>query len=158
MNHFSSMNKSTGALRTSAFLLATLFLSGCKTTDFASILETSNSKKWHSLYLRGVFTWWEADEKYKVKQVSNTLYKTSVELIADGQPYDFKFADKDWTPGTRCGFFNKASDEILSEGKRVKANCDTPGDNFKFTPSTTGLYHFYFDVSEETPTIFIEKA
>jgi len=156
---FLSRNRiNTDAKCIGVFLLIFLSLTGCKTTGFTSILGAETSPNWHSLYLRGVFTWWEADEKYKVEQISSTLYRANVELIADGQPYDFKFADKDWTPGTRCGFFNKASDEVLSEGKRAKANCDTPGDNFKFTPSTTGLYHFYFDVSEETPIIFIKKA
>ncbi|MCY7295429.1 hypothetical protein [Alteromonas sp. a30] len=150
--------KSNTVAKCFGVVLFTTTLSGCSSTSFTSILSIQNDTDWSTLYLRGSFTWWEADAKYKVEPINAELYRASVELVADNQPYDFKFADADWTPGTRCGYLDKAKDEIVKEDKIVQANCDTAADNFKFTPSSSGLYHFYFDTSNDVPQVYIKKA
>ena len=132
-------------------------LSGCVSTQ--GVFSASEVEHWDQLYLRGVFTWWEAEEKYRVNEVEDNLYRVSVELVADGQPYDFKFADEHWTPGLRCGYANKQQDETLHLGIKVQANCDTQVNNFKFTPDKTGKFHFYFDARKEAqPAVYIEAA
>ncbi|MBU3003469.1 hypothetical protein [Paraglaciecola arctica] len=126
----------------SVAILANL-LSGCAT----NVIDTFNTERnYDGLYLRGVFSWWEADEKYKLVEVSDQVYSTSIELIADGQPYDFKFADSSWTPGMNCGFANE-SDRIIEVGELVSSNCDTTDENFQFTPMETGLFEFTIDFS-----------
>lgn len=134
-----------------------LCLSSCSNTS--NVFTTAEIAQWDQLYLRGVFTWWEAEEQYRVNKVEDKLYRVAVELVADGQPYDFKFADQHWTPGLRCGYANKQQDEVLTLGEKVKANCDTQVNNFKFTPNTTGEFHFYFDARlEAEPSVFVVAA
>jgi hypothetical protein len=125
-------------------VLVNLFVSGCAT----NVIQTfTNTPDYSKLYLRGVFSWWEADEKYKVIQLSNNVFATKIELIADGQPYDFKFADANWSPDLNCGYANVFNDQIVIVNEVVSANCERTDENFKFTPSETGLYEFSIDFS-----------
>ena len=57
------------------------FLSGCATNVIDNFIKEQN---YDGLYLRGVFSWWEADEKYKLVQLSDQVFSTTIELIADG--------------------------------------------------------------------------
>jgi hypothetical protein len=116
-------------------------LSGCATNVIDGFIKEHS---YDGLYLRGVFSWWEADEKYKLVERSNQVYSTSIELIADGQPYDFKFADANWTPGMNCGYASK-SDKVIVVGDSVKSNCETTDENFRFTPTETGTFQFAID-------------
>ena len=136
------------------FLTSLTVLGGC-----ASTIDLPFQKlNYDSLYLRGVFTWWEADENYKVERVNDELYKASVKLIADGQPYDFKFADESWSPGLACGPMIER-DSVLSTEERLEANCNNPKANFKFTPSETGIFDFYIDFSDPTePEVYIKRT
>jgi hypothetical protein len=110
------------------------------------------------MYLRGVFTWWEADPKYQLKLKQGSVYATSIELIADGQPYDFKFADANWTPGSSCGYKKKFRDQFITLDKVVLADCDRTDENFKFVPKETGLYEFSIDFTKlENPLVKIRK-
>lgn len=122
-------------------ILMSSLLNGCATTAIETFTQEKN---YDGLYLRGVFSWWEADEKYKLIKISEQRYAATIELIADGQPYDFKFADADWTPGFNCGFSNKR-DQIILIGKSVNADCESTDENFRFTPSETGTYEFIID-------------
>lgn len=123
-----------------------VFVTGCTTTH--QIIDMVSDKPDYSqLFLRGSFTWWEADPQYQVQNYANNQYSVAVELVADGQPYEFKFADENWSPGLSCGYKSKENDEILELGRIVDANCDTPVDNFKFTPPTSGKYLFIIDFS-----------
>lgn len=136
---------------TIALLLSTL--SAC-----ASRPSLPEQEQIQDLYLRGVFTWWEADENYKMQRLSETLFKGEAELIADGQPYDFRIADAQWSEGSNCGYLQKDNDEQVKLGKPVKASCDMTNNNFKFTPSETGLYEFYIDFSHSAhPQVTINK-
>lgn len=131
-------------------------LSGCSTT-FELPLQTIN---YDGLYLRGVFTWWEADENYRVQKVGDDLYMATARLIADGQPYDFKFADENWTPGLACGPANYDGESVsLSLGKKEEAGCDNPKANFKFTPDETNVFEFYIDFSDPyEPEVYVKKS
>ena len=126
----------------SVAILAVL-LSGCATNVIDNFIKEKN---YDELYLRGVFSWWEADEKYKLIEQANSVYSTSIELIADGQPYDFKFADSNWTPGMNCGYASE-KDKVIVVGVAVSANCETTDENFRFTPTETGTYQFTIDFS-----------
>jgi hypothetical protein len=126
----------------SVALLAS-FLSGCATNVIDNFIKEKN---YDGLYLRGVFSWWEADEKYKLVELSDQVYSASIELIADGQPYDFKFADANWTPGMNCGY-DSESDRIIVVGDSVRSNCETTDENFRFTPKETGTFQFIIDFS-----------
>ncbi|MFD2096183.1 hypothetical protein ACFSJ3_09325 [Corallincola platygyrae] len=109
------------------------------------------------MYLRGVFTWWDAEPEFQLKKADKPdVYFASAELVADGQPYDFKFADAGWSAGSNCGFKGK-EDEVVEVGKRVKSNCSSAFENFKFTPPETAVYDFFIDVSGEVPEVYIEK-
>ena len=137
--------------------LSSLFLLGGCATTFELPIQQVN---YDGLFLRGVFTWWEADENFRVEKVSETLYKASAKLIADGQPYDFKFADRDWSPGLACGpaNFDGASIDIKLDDREV-AECDNPKANFKFTPDETGVFDFFIDFSDPyEPEVFVRRS
>lgn len=137
-------------LTTLALASVMAITAGCATTGG----ERDYSK---SLYLRGQFAWWDALPEYKVKKVDNGLYRTEVELKADGQPYEFKFGDANWTSGTNCGYLSE-EDKDVQLNKPVKTNCSAVFENFRFTPPESGTYGFYFDVRGETPEIYIDEA
>jgi hypothetical protein len=130
-----------------------LFSTGCATN---AIHTFSSQTDYSDLYLRGVFTWWEADEKYKLQPIADGVYATQIELIADGQPYDFKFADAAWSPNKNCGYASLRSDQVVEVNKIVSANCETNDENFRFTPQETGLYQFSIDFSGfGSPTVLV---
>ncbi|PKG97908.1 hypothetical protein [Paraglaciecola sp. MB-3u-78] len=118
-------------------------LSGCATNVIDSFIKEQN---YDGLYLRGVFSWWEADEKYKLVERSDQVYSTTIELIADGQPYDFKIADATWSPGKNCGYASE-SDKVIVVGDSVRSSCETTDENFRFTPDETGTFQFTIDFS-----------
>ena len=122
--------------------LISVFVSGCATNVIQNFTSTPDYSK---LYLRGVFSWWEADEKYRLKQIEDNVFATRIELIADGQPYDFKFADASWSPDLNCGYANLSYDQVVVVNEVVKANCERTDENFKFTPQETGTYQFSID-------------
>lgn len=140
-------------INTFSILLFLLF-SGCATNV---IEEFAKEEGYDQLYLRGVFSWWEADEQYKLKEVADQVYATRIELIADGQPYDFKFADENWTPGLNCGYASN-SNIVVKIGTRYRANCETTDNNFIFTPTETGTFEFSIDFSGfGSPKVSIKK-
>lgn len=145
--------------RLSVVAFATTALISCSTTNLTSIIGADSNKEWDTLYLRGTFTWWDADERFRLIKINTHLYMASTELVADGQPYDFKIADKNWNPGYRCGYADKEKDEVLTLGSVSEANCDTPVDNFKFTPEESTIYYFYFNIKDEDhPLVYISKV
>ncbi|AWL10519.1 hypothetical protein HMF8227_00005 [Saliniradius amylolyticus] len=141
------------AFISSTIALATL-LAGCSVTR--DILPQQSVPE--DLYLRGVFNWWEADEAYRLSASDKAIFSTTAELIADGQPYDFRFADKDWSPGANCGYEN-ATDQSISLNQVVIADCDSENNHFQFTPPKTDTYRFSIDFSEPSqPKVTVTKA
>lgn len=132
-------------------LASVLAVTGCATTGG----ERDYSE---SLYLRGQFAWWDALPEYKVKKVDSGLYRTEVELKADGQPYEFKFGDANWSSGTNCGYLSEADDKVVELDTPVNANCSAVFENFRFTPPESAVYGFFFDTSGEVPQVYIKKA
>lgn len=136
-------------------LMAICLLSGCASYTVEPYKDIQQIPE---LYLRGVFTWWEADPQYILKKQGGSTYATTIELIADGQPYDFKFADKDWTPGSSCGYKSQYRDQKISLGEAVNADCNTTDENFKFVPKETGRYEFSIDFTNiDKPIVMISK-
>lgn len=125
-----------------------LLVTGCASNIIPTFVDTPDYSK---LYLRGVFTWWEADEKYKLVEVSENKFATQIRLIADGQPYDFRFADINWSPTLNCGYVKASIDQIVTLDDYVRANCESKDENFRFTPIETGLYEFSIDFSRFGP-------
>ncbi len=133
----------------SALVLSAL-LAGCAGTggkkDFSQ-----------TVYLRGSFAWWDALPEYKLKRVSQDVYMASVELKADGQPWEFKFGDAGWTGGTNCGYLTE-EDKVIEVGKTVKANCSSVFENFRFTPPESGVYEMFLDNTGEVPMVSVKKV
>ncbi|WP_199610158.1 hypothetical protein [Flocculibacter collagenilyticus] len=131
----------------------TLLLAACASND------ANETEFAENMYVRGAFTWWDAEEEYRLKKVGNKLYKASADLKADGQPYEFKFADAAWTAGTNCGYLNKEADEVIELGYVYNANCSAVFEHFKFVPKEDGTYDFYIDFSDDkSPMVFIKKV
>lgn len=135
-----------------------VLLAGCSTT-FIEDLVPETEINYQEMYVRGVFTWWEADDNYRLVQVSSGVYSANAKLIADGQPYDFKFANENWTPGMSCGGSNGAINVELDLGSKVSADCQNPQGNFKFTPDETGTYGFVIDFSNPSdPQVYVKRV
>ena len=147
---FKQLTKYAGVL--SVLLLTT----ACSTTS-TSVKSTKADNRADYLYLYGNFNWWTAEPEYLVERVESQTYKTTVELVADGVHYEFKFADKVGSRGINCGYANKARDGIVVEGRKAKANCFAEYEHFRFTPKETGKYDFYIDFSysDENPKVWI---
>jgi hypothetical protein len=145
-NKENNMKKVLGNLA----LVSVLAMTGCATTGG----ERDYSQ---SLYLRGQFASWDALPEYKVKKVDTGVYRTEIELKADGQPYEFKFGDANWSADSNCGYLSEADKDVKLDTP-VKANCSAGFENFRFNPPENGVYGFYFDVTGETPEVYIQKS
>lgn len=140
------------------FITVVLFISGCATPIPLSIGGINSDRDFDSMYLRGIMNWWEASEPYKLikSETDKDVYILQIELIADGQPYDFKIADSTWNNELNCG--SEFGEQSIRLGKKKNLYCAGDSANLKFTPEQTGQYQFSFDVSSNrTPTIRIEK-
>ncbi len=141
-------------MKAGVLALVTILAAGCASGD-------SNSKLTRDVYLRGVFTWWDAAPEFKLQPVEgkeNVWSATSPvdePLIADGQPYEWKFGDAAWQCGTNFGFLSGEAD--INIGERRQSNKCSAFDNWKFTPEEDGVYRFFLDWSEEIPVVYIEK-
>lgn len=98
-------------------------------------------------YLRGVFNWWEAKPAYQLQRGSNGWY-VDVELIADEQPYDFKFSNANWTTGQTCGASYKGLAIALKQS--MSLTCGAEAANMRFTPPRTATYRFTVKGSPNT--------
>ncbi|WP_111979728.1 hypothetical protein [Algibacillus agarilyticus] len=136
-------------------LVAALGLTGCASQP--NVAKEEDRSEY--LYLRGSFTWFDAEESYKVQRETGQIYKTVVELVADGQAYEFKFADESWSKGKNCGYQDKAQDEVVTIGNKVTANCSAKFEFFRFTPANSGKYNFFvdFSTSDKAPQIWITE-
>jgi len=135
-------------LKKLASIFIAAFLTGCSSNSIVNKLPGISSTpqvEMSSLYLRGVFNWWEATAPYQLTDGSNGWY-TDIELIADGQPYDFKVADSVWTPAQTCGASYQGLQVSVSESVALK--CGEQVKNLQFTPNTTGTYRFLFEKTD----------
>jgi hypothetical protein len=139
------MNRLTKAAVVALSLVA---LSACSTRAARDLISFEPTKNYQDMYLRGVFNWWEATDKFKFNRVSPDLYSITIELIADGQPYDFKVADANWTPEFNCGF--EYSPRRVELYEPVELICEQTSQNIQFVPSDTGLFLFEFDISDNS--------
>ncbi|RKF22264.1 hypothetical protein DBZ36_01045 [Alginatibacterium sediminis] len=146
----------------SLLVLSLAALSACSTSpiisDTPSVTSTDTSK---AIYLRGVFNWWEAIEENRLQELSSDpgLFRTrTVEpLIADGQPYEWKFVDADWTCGSNFG--HKEQSSTIELGQEVALDNCSPFNNLSFTPIEDGYYDFYLDLRNPNQAkAFIKRA
>jgi hypothetical protein len=142
-------------LRLTVLLLSLQILAGCASSG-SNGFGQSNEKDYSNMYLRGVFNWWEVNEAFKLKLNDNGHYVVTIELIADGQPYDFKVADSDWTMILNCG--NEFGNEPMELGENTVLVCASDSINLQFTPSETGMFQFTLNTSNNyAPTLLIER-
>ena len=100
-------------------------LSACSSSGSFKIPEIAPDVpriQFENMFLRGVFNWWEADPSYKFKR-SNSGWTVDVELIADGQPYDFRLSDAKWTPSQSMSVVTTTR---LPMGSNTAASSPTP--------------------------------
>ena len=64
----------------------------------------------------------------------------NVKLIADGQPYDFRFADINYTSELNCGA--EAPDNPIKQDQEQELVCVSGSHNLQFVPNETGTYRF----------------
>jgi hypothetical protein len=138
-------------------LLGLQVLAGCASSGSVDFFSQSEKKDYSNMYLRGVFNWWEVNESFKLAPTGSDQYSVTIELIADGQPYDFKVADNVWTMTLNCGN-EYGEQEAMTLGENVTLICASDSVNLQFTPSETGLFVFTLDTSDnEEPELTIER-
>lgn len=140
------------------FLIGTTFiLGGCGQHFMSPTNSSSVTEINRPIYLRGVFTWWDAEPQYQMHPVANKkgLWMTEAELIADGHPYEWKIGDKQWHCGTDFGY--KSDDSLIVENTpRVVDNC-AKFNSLKFVPKKDGIYQFYLDVRGAEPVVYVKR-
>lgn len=119
-------------------LILTACSSGRNIPTTPPISDTAPQLTFDSLYLRGVFNWWEAQQPYRLQR-NNQGWFVDVELIADGQPYAFKYSDDKWSPDQTCG--GRYNGQIVSTDYTYII-CGSSAENLQFTPAKTGTYRF----------------
>lgn len=139
------------------FLSTAVFFSGCTST--VNIREylplPQDNREYSEIYLRGVFNWWEAEPAYQLNADDNDAYFVDVKLIADGQPYDFRFADDVYSSENNCGAA-AVTGKTVSVGQSIALHCDASAGNLKFMPSETGTYRFLIQPGI-APDLIIKK-
>ncbi len=122
-------------------LIGVITLSGCATQLRSNLPAqgSSASIELDELYIRGVFNWWEAKESHRLNAKRNQG-SVDVNLIADGQPYDFKFSDQYWSPSQTCG--GSYTGQLVSTQSTLYLTCGSEAKNLQFTPSDDGTYRF----------------
>lgn len=132
------------ALQHLSILACVVYLTGCASSEnlrnYLPVLNELDTRAYEQMYLRGVFNWWEAEPAYLL-QAAAQHYIVDVELIADGQPYDFKFADQAYTPHLTCGSTAPQGKTLLLDDVSAMS-CHAGAGNFKFIPQETGTYRF----------------
>lgn len=121
-------------------LIFSVLITGCTSSSSMSGRSDATQVNFSTLYLRGVFNWWEALPAYKFTPLDDNQWTVDVELIADGQPYDFRLSDENWTPSQSCGAIIKSQPVIL--GTQSVLTCKQSSQNLQFTPTVTGFYRF----------------
>lgn len=123
------------------FISALLMLTACATPNFIpqTSEDTVSDIQLSKVYVRGIFNWWEAEPAYLLSKGSDGAYSITMELIADGQPYDFRLSDEYWSPSNSCG---GAVVTPINENERFELYCNGSSRNLQFTPTTTGIYKF----------------
>ena len=128
--------------KTLLVIIFSFLLTACANRSGFSIPEVmkpSPQVNFKNLYLRGVFNWWESSPAYRFTKDTDGWF-VDVELIADGQPYDFRLSDENWTPSQSCG--GKYKGQPVMVESVVYLVCQQNSENLQFTPSTTGIYRF----------------
>lgn len=116
-----------------------------------------------NLYLRSEFTYWEAKEEYQFKQASSrnkdveSYFVVESEIVADGNPYHLKIADKSWSKNNNCGYRSVESKDVIL-GEWIELQCDydfekeymTPIQRpLDFLPKDTGKYRFTLRINQD---------
>lgn len=127
------------------FFAAVAFITGCAVPTNTGLFSTAPEKNYTSMYLRGVFNWWDATEAFKFKAIDKDTLIVDIELIADGQPYDFKVADDTWSPDFNCGLASQSMPMNLNN--QVELYCFNDSLNLQFIPLETAVYRFELDIS-----------
>lgn len=137
--------------------IAAITLVGCssslKIREYLPLPVETDTRDYSSMYLRGVFNWWEADAKHQLRLLESN-YIVDIELIADGQPYDFKLADAVYSNEHNCGSLSSLG--VLTANEAFTLHCGDAIYNLQFTPSETGTYRFTISPGV-TPSITISQ-
>ncbi|MCW8108861.1 hypothetical protein OPS25_10190 [Alteromonas ponticola] len=122
-------------------IITMLALSGCAAQPGSqpSSQGSNVNVALEDLYIRGVFNWWEAKENHRIN-LKGRQGVVDVDLIADGQPNDFKFSNQYWSPSQTCG--GRYAGQLVSTRSTLYLTCGADAQNLQFTPSDDGTYRF----------------
>lgn len=149
-----SKNRYVGRFKVTLAAFSVSVLSSCAVTvDTPENDRTAQTSiQLSEVYLRGIFNWWEADPAYLLSKDPNNSYSVTIDLIADGQPYDFRLADEYWSPVKSCGAKKLRA---VSVNTPLALYCAGNSQNLQFTPLITGRYQFTVEKTEELLTLVI---
>ncbi|MDM7859349.1 hypothetical protein QTP81_01855 [Alteromonas sp. ASW11-36] len=133
-----------------------LLLSGCSSTSILDDFIEADKPKLNlsDLHAVGNFNWFEIIPEHQFVEVTETRYVTEIELIADGQPYDFHLADQYWTPHTKCGFRDVVL--RLELNQEYQLYCAGDSQNLQFTPDQTGRFAIWIESNDDETSVSIK--
>ncbi|MDY6321794.1 MAG: pullulanase [Succinivibrio sp.] len=118
-------------------VLAASALTGCQSAPGSDEVQGNKDA---ALYLRGDMNDYSAQPEFLLKDSGEEGRCASAEIKADWSPYKFKFADKDWTPGTNFGFAKQPF--IDAGGAEVLLNPNSKFEDISFSVKQSGVYRF----------------
>ncbi len=119
-----------------------LIISGCSSSlnvsSITSVFSVGHLPS-KALYLRGNMSFWDAVPEYRFARDGSNTLSVNIELFADGQAYEFKIADHDWSAKFNCG--SKKSSKEISVAETAALFCGGNSHNLTFLPRRSGVYN-----------------
>lgn len=119
-----------------------LGIGGCSSslnvTDITDVFSAGQLPS-KPLYLRGNMSFWDAVPEYKFAKDGSGKLSVNIELFADGQAYEFKIADSDWSAKYNCG--SKKSMKAITMATRSTLFCGGNSHSLTFLPRRSGVYN-----------------
>lgn len=129
------------------------------TSEHAKIKRAAMAKMMTKLYLRGSFSLWDYEPRYKLNRIDDKLYAAAVQL-EQNQTVELMFSAIDASQAyANCGYLN-SEHYTLMLGRTVKASCsDIVLQNFQFKPPQTATYEFFIQFHPvNAPKVYVKKA
>lgn len=118
--------------------VATIATAGCSSVGRYSKVFDGRHIPSETVYVRGSMSFWDAAPEYRFTRAQGNALTVGVNLFADGDAYEFKIADNEWSSKLNCG--GKNTPLTLQPNTKVALYCDNNSHNISFKPSVSGTY------------------
>lgn len=123
-------------------LMASAVMAGCSSvSNYSQKIQgifTSKHIPDTPLYVRGSMSFWDAAPEYRLQRTAENVLSIDLNLFADGDSYEFKVADNDWSDVFNCG--SQYTSQLVQPNVKTPLFCSTSSHNLSFKPEKSGVY------------------